>query len=414
MLTRPGQTVAAGALAALVIGRVFGIIELFVIGAGLGLAVLAAVLVVRLRRAELSIVRWVHPSVLTVGDVGRVDLLIENRGATRSPRVELTEPVGRTNTAQLGVGALEPGEQVSAGYRVPAARRGVLQVGPATIERRDLLGIAVDVRVATDVTEITVAPQTFEMPMPALGHGILGRHLLAISQRLGPGEFHSLRDYLPGDEPRSIHWRASARAEELKVRQHEAQGVRRCIVVLDRDGDAYPSPVNDDAIDVFERAVTAAASVVLSADRAGLTTRFITGGGIDLRGPDVAPHTLRILAPIELGPPLGELERDAGEGLGLVVVVTSSPATDAWRRTNAISDPTLTRVGVFTAGGSHGRLAVDASSITEFRVGWHRLAGAHGLTRSAGEDEAAATTEQPAGDRSDWSATRTPADGGDE
>jgi len=226
-----------------------------------------------------------------------------------------------------------------------------------------------------------VAPQTFEMPMPSLGQGVLGRHLLALSQRVGPGEFHSLRDYVTGDEPRSIHWRASARSEELKVRQHEAQGVRRCIIVLDRDEDAYPAPGSEADADVFERAVTAAASLVISADRAGLTTRFVTGGGVDLRGPEVAAHALRLLAPIDVGPSLGELERDPGEGLGLVIVVTSSPDTDAWRRADRISDPTLTRVGVFTSGSTDSRLSIDASSIASFRQGWHRLAGNRGLVK---------------------------------
>ena len=70
--------------------------------------------------------------------------------------------------------------------------------------------------------------------MPSLGQGVLGRHLLALAQRLGPGEFHSLRDYVDGDEPRTIHWRASARSETLKVRQHSVEGLRRCIVVLDQ------------------------------------------------------------------------------------------------------------------------------------------------------------------------------------
>jgi uncharacterized protein (DUF58 family) len=375
MPTRQGTTIAAGAIAALVIGRVFGILELFVIGAGLAVAVIAAVLTVQLRRPNLTIARWVHPSVLTVGDTGRVDLLIENRGGRRAPRADLTEPVGSANSAQMTVAALPAGSRVTAGYRVPAVRRGVLVVGPTTLRRRDLLGLAVDVRVVAGATEITVAPQTFELPMPALGTGILGRHLLALSQRIGPGEFHSLRNYVVGDEPRSIHWRASARSEELKVRQHEAQGVRRCIVVLDRDGDAYPAPINDDEADVFERAIVAAGSLILSADRAGLTTRFVTGG-VDLRGPDVGAQALRVLAPIQLGPPLGELERDPGEGLGLVIVVTSSPAADAWRRTDRITDPTLTRVGVFTTpGAARGRLAVDASSLTSFRAGWQRLSG---------------------------------------
>ncbi|MFP5487558.1 MAG: DUF58 domain-containing protein, partial [Acidimicrobiia bacterium] len=254
------------------------------------------------------------------------------------------------------------------------------QVGPALLERRDLLGLASRSQVAAGATDITVAPRTFELPMPSLGNGVFGRHLLALSQRVGPGEFHSLRDYVAGDEPRSIHWKASARSEELKVRQHEAQGVRRCIVVLDRDGDAYPAPVTDDDADVFERAITVAGSLVISAERAGLTTRFVTGG-VDLRGPEVAAHALRVLAPLQLGPPLGELERDPGEGLGLVIVVTSSPATDAWRQTERITDPTLTRVGVFTAGSAPGKLTIDASSLSTFREQWHRLAGVQGLTR---------------------------------
>ncbi len=381
MPTRQGWTVVAGATAALVIGRVFGILELFVVGAGLAATVFVAVIVVRIHRPQLAITRWAHPAVLTVGDTGRVDLLIENRGGLRSPRVDLTEPVGANNTAHMTVSPLRSNDQVTAGYRVPALRRGVLIVGPTTLDRRDVLGLAYDTRITTGATELTVAPQTFEMPMPSLGQGVLGRHLLALSQRVGPGEFHSLRDYVIGDELRSIHWRASARSEELKVRQHEAQGVRRCIIVLDRDGDAYPSPVTDEDADVFERAVTAAGSLVISADRAGLTTRFVSGGGVDLRGPDVAAHTLRVLAPIDIGPSLGEIDRDPSEGLGLVIVVTSSPASDAWRRTDRITDPTLTRVGVFTMGASDTRLSIDASSIASFRQGWHRLAGTKGLVR---------------------------------
>lgn len=381
MPTRQGWTVAVGAVMALAIARVFAILELFIIGAALAIAIIAAVLVVRFRRPRLAIARWIHPAVLTVGDTGRVDLLIENRGGGRSPRADLTEPVGATNTAHMTVAPLGSREQVTAGYRVPATRRGVLLVGPTTMQRRDLLGLAVDRRIVAGATEITVAPQTFELPMPSLGNGVLGRHLLALSQRIGPGEFHSLRDYVTGDEPRSIHWRASARSEGLKVRQHEAQGVRRCIIVLDRDGDAYPAPDTLEAADVFERAIVVAGSLVLSSDRSGLTTRFVTGG-VDLRGPDVAAHALHVLAPLELGPPLGDLERDPGEGLGLVVVVTSSPAADAWRRTARVADPTLTRVGIFTGhttAAQRGRLAVDAHSVASFRAGWQRLAGTRGM-----------------------------------
>ena len=131
--------------------------------------------------------------------------------------------------------------------------------------------------------------------MPLLGQGVLGRHLLALAQRLGPGDFHSLRDYVDGDEPRTIHWRASARSETLKVRQHSVEGLQRCVVLLDQRVPRRPAR---------RRRVRAggdgAASVVHSADRAGLTTRFVTTDGADLRGPDVAAQTLHLLARIEI------------------------------------------------------------------------------------------------------------------
>ncbi len=280
----------------------------------------------------------------------------------------------------MAIAALPAGARSPPATACPPRVGACSVVGPTILRRRDLLGLAADTRIAAGATEITVAPQTFELPMPSLGSGVLGRHLLALSQRIGPGEFHSLRDYVDGDDLRSVHWKASARSEELKVRQHEAQGVRRCIIVLDRDGDAYPAPVTLAEADVFERAIVAAGSLVLSADRVGLTTRFVTGG-VDLRGPDVGAHALQVLSPIQLGPSLGELERDPGEGLGLVIVVTSSPAADAWRRTERIADPTLTRSACSphperTAGGCRSTPRRCASSASDGSgspadTGWH-------------------------------------------
>lgn len=402
--TRNGYTALAGAVAALAIGRVFGIDELFVVGAALAAAVGLALLTVRLVVPKVSVERWAHPTVLTVGDIGRVDLLVRNDGRWRAPAFDLTEPVGPRNTAHLAIATLGAGHQVSAGYRVPAHRRGVLSVGPTRLRRTDVLGLAATTRLVADVTELTIAPQTFELPMPSLGTGVLGRHLLALSQRLGSGEFHSLRDYVDGDEPRSIHWKASARSEGLKVRQHEAQGVRRCVVVLDTAAAAWPGHVLGADPDAFERAVTAAASLVLSGQRAGLTTRFVTAGPsgpLDLRGPDVATTTLQALAPIDIGPELTELGRDPGEGLGLAIVVTSGPSAPAWQLTERLGDPTLTRVAVFTHDpGERGRsrLVVDARSVAEFRADWYRLAGLPGMPSELTTGSARGTVagEEPA------------------
>lgn len=364
------------AIATGMMGRVFGVIELYFMAAALAIAAIAGYLVLLIRRPRVAVRRWVRPEVLTAGDVGRVDVVVRAQGIGWRPSFELIESVGTDRTARMAVTPMRGGTERSAGYRVPTERRGVLTIGPLLAVRNDVLGLARSIRGVAGVDEILVAPRAFEMNMPELGDGILGRHLLAQSVRLGPGEFHSLREYVPGDEPRTIHWRASARSDELKVRQHSAEGLRRCTVVLDqqvRDG-----PGHDEA---FERAVVAAASLVHSADRAGLETRFATTAGVDLRGPTVSVHTMHHLARVTPDPhPPHAIERDPGEGLGLVFVVTPSPATDAFATIGDMHDPSLTLLGVFTESPGSGtasrhRMFVDATSEPAFLDSWVGLVG---------------------------------------
>jgi uncharacterized protein (DUF58 family) len=371
--------VLISAVGVFVVGRMFGLIELYVIGAAMLLAPLLGWAAVAWRRPQVQVERWIRPAVLTAGDVGRVEVLVEAIGRSMTPSFELIEPVGPHRTARMAVAPLEPGTEVSAGYRIPTERRGVLPVGPLQAVRQDVLGLARSTSEVAGVEEVLVSPRAHLLDMPLLGRGVLGRHLLALAQRLGPGDFHSLRDYVDGDEPRTIHWRASARSEELKVRQHSVEGLQRCVVLLDQH--VPPGPQGEEA---FERAVTAAASVVHSADRAGLTTRFVTTDGADLRGPDVAAQTLHLLARIEVSAkPSVPVDRDPSEGLGLVVSIGVDPWMTAWAALDRIVDPALTALGVYTADIRHRipLLAVDARSEAAFLRSWAALSG---RTRAAG------------------------------
>jgi len=344
-----------------------------VMGAALAAAFVLAVVLVVVRRPRVDVHRWIRPSVLTAGDVGRVEVLVQQLGISRAPSFELVEPVGHDRTARMTVAPLRRDAEVSAGYRIPTERRGVLTIGPLRAVRHDVLGLARSVSVVAGIDEVLVSPRAHLLEMPSLGQGVLGRHLLALAQRLGPGDFHSLRDYVDGDEPRTIHWRASARSEQLKVRQHSVEGLRRCLVLLDQH--VPPGAEGDEA---FERAVTAAASIVHSADRAGLQTRFVTTEGADLRGPDVAPQTLHLLARITTSErELVPVKRDPGEGLGLVVVMTTSASSGAWTSLERVGDPTLTTIGVFTMDRPlrSGALTIDARSDTAFLDSWELLAG---------------------------------------
>lgn len=372
--TRQGWIVLLCAIGTGVLGRVFGVIELYYLCAALAIAAIGGFLSVLLRRPRVTVRRWVRPEVLTAGDVGRVDLVVRASGLGPRPSFELVEAVGADRTARIAVPTTWHGSERSAGYRVPTEKRGVLAIGPLVAIRQDVLGLARSVSRVAGIDELLVAPRAIEFRMPELGHGVLGRHLLAQSLRLGPGEFHSLRPYVPGDEPRTIHWRASARSDDLKVRQYSAEGLRRCTVILDQQ---VATGDGDDEDDAFERAVVAAASIVHSADRAGLDTRFATTAGADLRGPTVSVNTMHHLARVM--PDLHEpspVERDPGEGLGLVFVLTPGPESHCWHLLGELRDPTLTLLGVFTEHpGPRRAMCVDGTSIGAMLDSWHALVG---------------------------------------
>jgi uncharacterized protein (DUF58 family) len=66
-----------------------------------------------------------------------------------------------------------------------------------------------------------------------------------------------MREYIPGDEPKRINWKASARYNELMVNETEAERVTDVMLVLDTDTTFF-GPTESE---LFEREVQAAASL---------------------------------------------------------------------------------------------------------------------------------------------------------
>jgi uncharacterized protein (DUF58 family) len=82
-------------------------------------------------------------------------------------------------------------------------------------------------------------------------------------------ELYTIRDYVPSDSARSVHWKASAKTATLKTREYAADEERRVAIAFDRYGD----PKDPKAVEAFERLVSRAASLVfyLMRDRVELT-----------------------------------------------------------------------------------------------------------------------------------------------
>lgn len=373
-MTRYGVLAIVAGLIALAIGRAFGVIELFVIGAGFIAAVVAALVYVLLRTPRVVGIRTVRPTILVAGDTGHVDLQLHHGGSLRSSRFGLRERVGRVGSAdhvaELTVEPLAARSAATAGYQLPTSGRGTITLGPLVAELRDPLGLLSRTRTVAGIDTVVVAPRAHLVDMPELGNGPLGRHLLAQARRLGPGEFHSLREYADGDEPRTIHWRASARSDKLLVKQHSVEGLRRMLVLLDTDRSSFADAAS------FERAVTVAASLVRSATHADLVTRFVAGG-VDLRGPDVGAESLRVLAAIQpTGDALPVLDRDPGEGVGLLVVISGSMNGTGMHAARSVLDPTQATVPVTTDETSRALIGAAARTEAEFLSTWRNLVGA--------------------------------------
>lgn len=380
-MTRYGALAIVAGVVSIAIGRMFGVIELFVIGAGFLGAFVTAFAYVSLRTPRVNGVRRIRPSMLVAGDTGTVDLDLRHHGAIRSTRFALHERVRRANVgdhvAHLTVEPMAAGSTVTASYQLPTSVRGIVELGPLEAEVSDPLGLLKRTRVVAGTDHVIVAPRAHSLGMPQLGNGPLGRHLLAQARRLGPGEFHSLREYVEGDEPRSIHWRASARGEAILVKQHAVEGLRRMLVVLDTDPASYADASS------FERAITVAASLVHSAAQAGLVTRFVAGD-VDLRGPDVAADALRTLAAIQPGVArLPVLDRQPGEGVGLLVVIAGARSGGGVRQARSIIDPTQATIVVTTDETPRGAIDVSARTEAEFLSRWNSLVGRSPRARTA-------------------------------
>ncbi|HVE18208.1 MAG TPA: DUF58 domain-containing protein [Ilumatobacteraceae bacterium] len=370
MITRHGWTAIVAAAACFAIGRVFGLIELYVVGVGIAIALLVAVISVQRRLPPLNVRRIVSPSLVSVGEPARVDIQLANLGRQSSPYLQLWEPVGNNGGAPMQLAKLAPSQAASAAYRVPTARRGLIRTGPLRALRRDVLGLTQRTTTLAGTEEVLIVPHTVGLPFPSVGSsGRLGQHLRMKSWGQTGSEFHSLREYQRGDDIRRINWKASARAPSLIVRETALEGIRRCTVVLDTTAAEYVGGS-------FEQAVIAAASITASSAHAGVNTRFVTHG-VDLRGPDVAANTLRWLAtvePIDETPQAVSLNSGMSEGMGLLVIVTGSAKSQAAAqvRGSTSQDETLVVVCA-TQYEASSRFIVDATSTEAMIASWTLL-----------------------------------------
>ena len=276
MLTRQGWALAAGAVALVAAGRFFGVLELFVLGAGAMALVVIAVARTALVRLDVAVRRDVHPPRVHTGSPSRIELEVINRGPRTTPVLQILDGVSGTRGADLGLAPISPGAHARAAYRLPTRRRGIVVIGPLDLVLTDPFGLT-SLRVrGAERTELTVYPRIDHIVgLPeTVGHDPEATEQAPSS--IGPSgdEFFALRPFEVGDELRRVHWPSSARFDELQVRQTELPWQGRVTVVTDLR-------VPDQSEEALDLVVSAAASVATAARRTGELFRLIGTDGAD-------------------------------------------------------------------------------------------------------------------------------------
>jgi uncharacterized protein (DUF58 family) len=134
--------------------------------------------------------------------------------------------------------------------------------------------------------------------------------------------FHSLRDSAQGDDRRYVHWRSSASAGKLLVRQFNDTRRSTLSIVVDSNGSSYGDPED------FEMALQVAGSIAVRATRDGFQALLVAGGQVVAGN---VPHVmLDGISRAQLGGAEADLVKTAaraavrGEDTSLAVLVSGS------------------------------------------------------------------------------------------
>lgn len=276
----------------------------------IGIAAVALVLcclLLAMGRTRVRIDTEVEPLRVSVGEpsTGRILVTNESRRGMLPLLVEL--PVG-VSAARFTLPPLGAGKVHEELFVVPTERRGVIPVGPATTVQGDPLGLVRRTERWTDITELYVHPRTISLE--SLGSGLLRDLEGETTQEMSMSDlaFHALREYQPGDDRRYIHWRSSAKAGRLLVRQFLDTRRSHLTMIVDADPAKYHQG-EDDA----ETAISVAGSLAI---RSHMDEQDFTVLCRDASASRTsAPLALDELARVELGP--SDLYAQAGEGLAL-------------------------------------------------------------------------------------------------
>lgn len=243
----------------------------------------------------------VAPGRATVGETIAMEIIVWSERRIRRPLITVEDrlPKGLMATEVSPSLPIAPAydQPVRTRYTFCPGRRGRFRWKGVVVEGTDALGLVGRRRTfMTEETELIVLPRPIsvgiELPL-ASGHGLSENESGA---NRGAGlDLWGLRAYVPGDPLRRIHWRSSARAGTLLVKEFEAGSHAAAAFLLPLKSGSDLGEAPGSALDVMVGHIAFLSHELL---RQGARVHFpqLEDGPAPPTGPDRADILLLLLA----------------------------------------------------------------------------------------------------------------------
>jgi uncharacterized protein (DUF58 family) len=250
----------------------------FLIGTAPALLITAAILALAAIDARRSVaaairVRRSFPSQIALGGEGAVIVTLSN-DSDRALGLRFTDDLpaalsrSGTDVWQL---TLAPGADAELAYTVRGVLRGTITIGDIHLRVLSGWGLLWHQRRVGRSDPVRIQPGLLELHryrLLAHRNRLREMGLRSMRERGEGSSFESMREYIRGDDPRRIDWKASGRRGGLIVRQMEVERSQNVMLMLDA-GRLMTEHLGDEAEGPWERFDHALAAALLLADVAG-------------------------------------------------------------------------------------------------------------------------------------------------
>lgn len=269
-----------GSVAVVLFAFSFTVHWLFPIGQflliGLLVVSLADMLLLFNRNRTFDVQRNV-PSIMTLGDENHIEIVVRNTSNLKVWLTVIDELPFQFQIRDLKFETvLDNNDETSFKYEVTPVKRGEYKFGNINLFVQSMVGlisrkIAVDLHTMVKVYPSIVQMKKFELNSATsyqINEGIKRRRRIGHSY-----EFDQVKEYVIGDDSRSINWKASSRRGALMVNQYEEERSQQVYSIIDKSRSMH-MPFNGlTLLDYSINTSLVISNVVLQKhDKAGLIT----------------------------------------------------------------------------------------------------------------------------------------------